>query len=174
LGEERGRNFAAVALTVTAIALDVSMDAWRAEKKCDAPWRTAGRAGDRNDRKRVLHIFAWWAWFSLWLPVLFFAPASATDFLRGLALKAGHSGWGANGMLQTWWGRALVASRGAAACMGNEVRLFLLFGSGACADTRPVALLGSLAGDAHVTIRTLAHILTWSTAAFCIVRGLPC
>jgi len=24
-----------------------------------------------------------------------------------------------------------------------------------------------------VTIRTLAHILTWSTAAFCIVRGLP-
>ena len=34
-----------------------------------------------------------------------------TDFLRGLALKAGHSGWGANAMLQTWWGRALVASR---------------------------------------------------------------
>ena len=37
----------------------------------------------------------------------------------------------------------------------------------------PVALIGTLAADAHMTIRTLAHVLTWTTAAFCLVRGLP-
>jgi hypothetical protein len=24
-----------------------------------------------------------------------------------------------------------------------------------------------------MTIRTMAHVLTWTTAAFCVVRGLP-
>jgi hypothetical protein len=33
---------------------------------------------------------------SFWLPILFFARGAATDFLRGLALKTGHSRWGVN------------------------------------------------------------------------------
>jgi hypothetical protein len=37
----------------------------------------------------------------------------------------------------------------------------------------PVALLGGLAADAHAMIRLGAHVLTWMTAAFCLVRGLP-
>jgi hypothetical protein len=37
----------------------------------------------------------------------------------------------------------------------------------------PVALLGDLATDAHTTIRAGAIALTWATAAFCFVRGLP-
>jgi len=37
----------------------------------------------------------------------------------------------------------------------------------------PVALVGQLAADAHDLIRVGAHVLTWITAAFCLVRGLP-
>jgi hypothetical protein len=37
----------------------------------------------------------------------------------------------------------------------------------------PVTLVGDLAADAHAMIRVGAHVLTWMTAAFCLLRGLP-
>ena len=37
----------------------------------------------------------------------------------------------------------------------------------------PVALIGELTADAHTMIRMGAQGLTWITAAFCLVRGLP-
>jgi len=111
---------------------------------------------------------------SLWLPVLFFARGAATDFLRGLAMKAGHSGWGANAMLRTWWGQALVASRwsrGLYAAM--KCLCFCYLGLELALTRGPVALVGDLAGDVHAMIRIGANVLTWMTAAFCLVRGLP-
>jgi hypothetical protein len=111
---------------------------------------------------------------SLWLPVFFFARGATTDFLRGLAMRAGHPGWGANAMLQTWWGRTLVASRwsrGLYAAM--KCLCFCYLGLELALTRGPVALLGDLATDAHTTIRAGAIALTWATAAFCFVRGLP-
>jgi len=37
----------------------------------------------------------------------------------------------------------------------------------------PVALVGELAADVHAMMRVGAQVLTWMTAAFCLVRGLP-
>ncbi len=37
----------------------------------------------------------------------------------------------------------------------------------------PVALIGELAADAKILISQGAHVLTWATAGFCFVRGLP-
>src|SRR5229473_2934194 len=37
----------------------------------------------------------------------------------------------------------------------------------------PVALLGEFAADVHAMIRVGAQMITWATAAFCLVRGLP-
>ena len=37
----------------------------------------------------------------------------------------------------------------------------------------PVALVGELAADVHGMIRAGANVLTWMTAAFCLLRGLP-
>src|SRR5438034_5343963 len=37
----------------------------------------------------------------------------------------------------------------------------------------PVALVSGLAADWHALIRIGAHVLTWATAVFCLVRGLP-
>jgi hypothetical protein len=77
-------------------------------------------------------------------------------------------------MLQTWWGRALVASRwsrGLYAAM--KCLCFCYLGLELALTRGPVALLGTLAADAHVMIRSGAHVLTWMTAGFCLVRGLP-
>lgn len=168
-------NLFAVALTVVAIALD-ALDGHIARKKQMATSIGAQLdvLGDRMIENVYFTYFAVVGMVSLWLPVLFFARGAATDFLRGLALKAGNAGWGANGMLQTWWGRALVASRwsrGLYAAM--KCICFCYLGLELALTRGPVALVGTLANDMHMTIRTFAHVLTWTTAAFCLVRGLP-
>src|SRR5581483_10484669 len=88
-------NLAAVILTVAAIALGAQVDI----------------LGDRIIENIYFTYFAVVGMVSVWLPILFFTRGAATDFLRGLALKSGRAGWGANSMLQTWWGKALVGSR---------------------------------------------------------------
>src|SRR5579871_4351261 len=168
-------NLAGVVLTVASIALD-ALDGHLARKRHMATPVGAqiDILGDRMIENMYFTYFAVVGMVSLWLPILFFARGAATDFLRGQALKAGHSGWGANSMLQTWWGRALVTSRwsrGLYAVM--KCLCFCYLGLELALTRGPVALVGTLANDMHITIRTLAHVLTWATAAFCIVRGLP-
>ena len=168
-------NLLAVALTVLSIALD-ALDGHLARKKKMAT--TVGAQldilGDRMIENLYFTYFAVVGMVSLWLPVLFFARGAATDFLRGLAMKAGRSGWGANVMLETWWGRMLVASRwsrGLYAAM--KCLCFCYLGLELALTRGPVALLARLAGDRYAVMRTGAFALTWATAVFCLVRGLP-
>ena len=168
-------NLAAVGLTVAAIGLD-ALDGHIARKRKMATPVGAQLdiLGDRMIENVYFTYFAVVGMVSLWLPVLFFARGAATDFLRGLAMKAGHSGWGANAMLQTWWGRALVGSRwsrGLYAAM--KCLCFCYLGLELALTRGPVALVGELAADVLVMIRVGAQVLTWTTAAFCLVRGLP-
>ncbi len=168
-------NLAAVALTVAAIALD-ALDGYIARQK-DLATPVGAQLdilGDRMIENVYFTYFAVVGMVSLWLPVFFFARGAATDFLRGLAIKAGHSGWGANAMLQTWWGRALVASRwsrGVYAAL--KCVCFCYLGLELALSRGPVAVMGGLAADVHAMIRLGAQVLTWMTAAFCLVRGLP-
>ena len=168
-------NLTAVGLTVATIALD-ALDGHIARKKKMATPVGAQLdiLGDRMIENVYFTYFAVVGMVSLWLPVLFFARGAATDFLRSLAMKAGHSGWGANAMLQTWWGRALVASRwsrGLYAAM--KCLCFCYLGLELALTRGPVALLGELGADIHALIHVGAQMLTWMTAAFCLVRGLP-
>src|SRR5438132_9584018 len=168
-------NLTAVALTVATIALD-ALDGHIARKNKMATPMGAQLdiLGDRMIENVYFTYFAVVGMVSLWLPVLFFARGAATDFLRGLALKAGHSGWGANAMLQTWWGRALVASRwsrGLYACM--KCLFFCYLGLELALTRGPVALIGEVAADAQMLMATAGQVLTWATAGFCFVRGLP-
>src|ERR1700694_1214087 len=168
-------NLSAVGLTVAAIGLD-ALDGHIARRNNLATPVGAQLdiLGDRMIENMYFTYFAVVGMVSLWLPVLFFARGAATDFLRGLAMKAGHSGWGANAMLQTWWGRALVASRwsrGLYAAM--KCLCFCYLGLELALTRGPVALVGELAADVPVTISGGAHVLTWMTAGFCLLRGLP-
>jgi CDP-diacylglycerol---glycerol-3-phosphate 3-phosphatidyltransferase len=168
-------NLLAVALTVASIALD-ALDGHLARKRKMATPVGAQLdiLGDRMIENVYFTYFAVAGMVSLWLPILFFARGAATDFLRGLARKTGRSGWGANAMLETWWGRMLVMSRwsrGLYAAM--KCLCFCYLGLELALTRGPVALLGRLAGERHAIIRTGALALTWATAVFCLVRGLP-
>ncbi len=168
-------NLAAVGLTVATIALD-ALDGHIARRKNLATPVGAQLdiLGDRMIENVYFTYFAVVGMVSLWLPVFFFARGAATDFLRGLAMRAGHSGWGANAMLQTWWGRTLVASRwsrGLYAAM--KCLCFCYLGLELALTRGPVALLGGMTVDMHSLIRTGALALTWMTAGFCLLRGLP-
>ncbi len=168
-------NLAAVGLTVAAIALD-ALDGHLARKKRLATPMGAQLdiLGDRMIENVYFTYFAVVGMVSLWLPVFFFARGAATDFLRGLAAKAGRSGWGASSMLNTRLGYALVASRWSRGIYaGLKCLCFCYLGLELALTRGPVALMGNLATEAHAAIRAGAHLLTWSTAAFCLVRGLP-
>jgi CDP-diacylglycerol---glycerol-3-phosphate 3-phosphatidyltransferase len=168
-------NLAAVGLTVTAIMLD-ALDGHLARKKKMATPVGAQLdiLGDRMIENVYFTYFAVVGMVSLWVPILFFARGALTDFLRGLAMKAGQSGWGANAMMQSWWGRVLVGSRwsrGLYAAM--KCLCFCYLGLELALTRGPVALIGELTVNAHLMIRTGAQALTWITAAFCLLRGLP-
>ena len=168
-------NLAAVALTVGSIALDALDGHIARKKKLATPMGAqVDILGDRMIENVYFTYFAVVGMVSLWLPVFFFARGAATDFLRGLAMRAGHSGWGASAMLQTWWGRALVSSRwsrGLYAAM--KCLCFCYLGLELALTRGPVALVGEVTADLHAMVRGGAHVLTWATAGFCFVRGLP-
>src|SRR5882762_9727807 len=164
-------NLAAVGLTVAAITLD-ALDGHIARKKKMATPMGAQLdiLGDRMIENVYFTYFAVVGMVSLWLPIFFFARGAATDFLRGLAMRAGHSGWRANAMLQTWWGRTLVASRwsrGLYAAM--KCLCFCYLGLELALTRGPVALLGELEADAQTFLSAGGQVLTSATAAFCFV-----
>jgi CDP-diacylglycerol---glycerol-3-phosphate 3-phosphatidyltransferase len=168
-------NLAAVGLTVASIALDAVDGHLARTKKLATPMGAQiDILGDRMIENVYFTYFAVVGMVSFWLPVFFFARGAATDFLRGLALRAGHSGWGANAMLESWWGRALVASRwsrGLYAAM--KCLCFCYLGLELALTRGPIALIGELSTDAQIVFSTGGLVLTWATAGFCFVRGLP-
>jgi CDP-diacylglycerol---glycerol-3-phosphate 3-phosphatidyltransferase len=168
-------NLLAVLMTVSSIALD-ALDGHLARKKKMATSVGAQLdiLGDRMIENLYFTYFAVVGMVSLWLPILFFARGAATDFLRGLAMTGGHFGWGANAMVETWWGRALVASRWSRGLYaGMKCLCFCYLGLELALTRGPVLFLSGLAGDWHTSVRAGAQLLTWTTAVFCLVRGLP-
>jgi phosphatidylglycerophosphate synthase len=168
-------NLAAVGLTVAAIALDaVDGHLARRQNLATPVGAQIDILGDRMIENVYFTYFAVVGMVSLWLPVFFFARGATTDFLRGLAVRAGHSSLGASAVGQTAWGRALVGSRwsrGTYAAM--KCLCFCYLGLELALTRGPVALLGEVAADAHAAIRAGAHVLTWATASFCLLRALP-
>jgi phosphatidylglycerophosphate synthase len=174
-GRSASMNLLAVALTVAAIVLD-ALDGHiaRTKKMATPEGAQIDILGDRMIENMYFTYFAVVGMVSLWLPMLFFARGAATDFLRGLAMRAGHSGWGANTMLQSWWGRALVASRWSRGAYATLKCLCFCYLGVELALTRwPVGLSGPASVDLHAAIRAGAQLLVWTTAAFCVLRGLP-
>jgi phosphatidylglycerophosphate synthase len=174
-GRKAWLNLLAVGLTVTAILLDALDGHLARKKKLATPEGTQiDILGDRMIENMYFTYFAVAGMVSVWLPMLFFARGAATDFLRSLAFKAGHSGWGMNGMLQNRWGRAFVSSRWSRGVYATMKCLCFCYLGLELALTRgPVALLTPITVATQTLVRTGAQSLAWATAAFCVVRGLP-
>lgn len=170
------RNFwcdiAALVLTIAAITLD-ALDGYLARRRKLATPLGAQLdiLGDRVVENLFFTFFAVTGLVSLWVPVLFFVRGMSTDFLRSLASRAGRTGFGANSMLQTWWGRALVASRASRAVYGAmKCVCFCYLG----VELTLVRLPESTLSPAQVAwVRAAAEALVLTTVAFCLIRAVP-
>jgi CDP-diacylglycerol--glycerol-3-phosphate 3-phosphatidyltransferase len=165
-------DLVAVALTVMAIALD-GVDGYVA--------RTRGLAtplgaqldilGDRVVENLFFTFFAVSGLVSLWVPILFFVRGTLTDFLRSLAARAGRSGFGRNGMIETGWGRALVGSRTSRGAYASlKCVCFCYLGL-----LLPMAHLpvGWISFNTQELLLSAGHGVVWATVIFCVIRAVP-
>jgi CDP-diacylglycerol---glycerol-3-phosphate 3-phosphatidyltransferase len=171
-GNAVAADLAAVGLTIAAIALD-GLDGYLA--------RTRGTAtplgaqldilGDRIVENLFFTFFAVSGLVSLWVPVLFFVRGTLTDFVRGLAAKAGRSGFGGGGMIETWWGRGLVASPGSrSAYAALKCICFCSLGLLVALGHAPVEWLDKAA---RLRLAALGQGLVAATVVFCVLRAIP-
>jgi len=169
-------DLAALSLTITAIALD-AVDGYIA--------RTHGLAtplgaqfdilGDRVVENLFFTCFAAAGLISLWVPVFFFVRGTATDFLRGLAARAGRSGFDGNSMLETWWGRSLVSSRASRAAYATlKCICFCALGIALSLRDTGATQAGSWAAAAGSNWPLpVAQTLAGIAVAFCVIRAIP-
>lgn len=165
-------GLAGIALTITAIALD-ALDGYLARTRNLATPLGAQLdiLGDRMVENVFFTFFAVAGLVSLWIPVVFFVRGTLTDFIRVLAVHSGRSGFGTAGMLQSWWGRTLVASRSSRTA----------YAALKCICFCSLGLLVSISHLTHewlsdpvrVGFTAFAQVLVGVTVAFCLVRALP-
>jgi CDP-diacylglycerol---glycerol-3-phosphate 3-phosphatidyltransferase len=175
-GDVLAADFAAVLLTITAIALD-GLDGYLARRRgLSTPLGAQiDILGDRIVENLFFTCFAVSGLVSLWVPVMFFARGAITDFLRGLAARQGRSGFGSASMLETWWGRGLVASRvsrGAYAVL--KCVCFCYLGLLFPLRQLPATTLAPwLPEFGQRGLLTTGRVLVGVTLGFCLVRAIP-
>ena len=165
-------GLAGVALTITAIALD-ALDGYLARtRNLATPFGAQlDILGDRLVENVFFTFFAVAGLISLWVPVVFFVRGTLTDFLRSLAAHSGRTGFGSVGMLESLWGRALVASRlSRVAYASLKCVCFCLLGILVSLSHTPPEWLGD---SVHTAFASLAQILVGATVAFCLIRAFP-
>ncbi|MGA7916272.1 MAG: CDP-alcohol phosphatidyltransferase family protein [Candidatus Acidiferrales bacterium] len=171
-GNSLAADLAAVVLTIAAIALD-GLDGYLARtRNLSTPLGAQlDILGDRVVENLFFTFFAVSGLISLWVPILFFVRGTLTDFLRSLASRAGHTGFGTNSMLETWWGRTLVASRPSRAAYATlKCVCFCYLGL-----LLPAARLTVtwLTADTRHALALAGQFLVGATVAFCVLRAIP-
>lgn len=171
-GTALAADLAAVLLTVAAIALD-GVDGYIA--------RTRGLStplgaqfdilGDRVVENLFFTFFAVSGLVSLWVPVLFFVRGTMTDFIRNLAARSGRVGFGQHSMLETRWGRIVVASRASRAAYATlKCLCFCYLGLLIPLPHAPAAWFSE---TARLWLSASGQILVAATVIFCVVRAVP-
>jgi len=168
-------NLVALGLIVAAITLD-AVDGWLARhyRLATPLGAQLDILGDRVIENLFFTFFAVCGLVSLWVPVTFFVRGTLADFLRGLAARAGKTGFGKNSMLETWWGRALVASRvsrGAYAAL--KCICFCYLGAEWALLHGAADSFGVAGATGYAALHFAQKIFVGATLAFCVVRALP-
>lgn len=162
----------ALVLTVGAISLD-AVDGYLARRRRLATPLGAQLdiLGDRVVENLFFTFFAVTGLISLWVPVFFFVRGTLTDFIRSVAARAGRSGFGKNSMLETWWGRSMVASRTSRAAYGvMKCLCFCYLGAELTLLRLPAAALTAAQTS---WLNVAAETLVGATVAFCFLRAVP-
>jgi phosphatidylglycerophosphate synthase len=165
-------DLAALALIVAAIALD-GLDGYLARRKnlATAMGAQFDILGDRIVENLLFTFFATGGLVTLWVPVFFFVRGTITDFFRSFAARSGRSGFGRNGMHETWWGRALVASRPSRAAYAALKCICFCYLGAEWSLTHASAF--QVSARAYEGISHGSRVLVGTTVAFCFVRAIP-
>src|ERR1700747_975651 len=165
-------NRPAILLPIATLALDGADGYIALKRKLATPLGAQfDILGDRVVENLFFTFFAATGSISFWIPVLFFVRGTLTDFLRGLAARSGRSGFGRNSMIETWWGRSLVASRPSrAAYAALKCACFCYLGL-----LLPLPRLPATWFDANSRqwLSGAGQGLVMATAAFCVIRAIP-
>ena len=165
-------DLVAVALTIVAIALD-GVDGYVARTRgLETPLGAQlDILGDRVVENLFFTFFAVSGLVSLWVPILFFVRGTLTDFLRSLAARAGRSGFGLGGMIETGWGRALVASRASRGAYATlKCACFCYLGLLLPMTHLPA---GWIRFSTQRLLLEAGQLVVWATVAFCVARAVP-
>src|SRR5215813_12810570 len=167
-------SIAALLLMMVVLALD-GVDGYVARRNGKAT--PIGAAFDIAADRMIESIF--WIYFavagliSFWIPVIVIARGGFTDFLRMIAFTEGQTAFGEKTMMQTWWGRILVGSRGSRAAYGViKCAAFCALGLWLTLADAPTwrAMLAAWFVQA-LSIGMTA--LTIATVVLCVMRGVP-
>jgi phosphatidylglycerophosphate synthase len=171
-------SLAALAFLLLALTLD-AVDGYvaRRNKQTSDVGAAFDIAADRIVESIYWIFFAAVGLVSFWLPVIVIARGGLTDFLRAIALAQGQTAFGEKTMMQTWWGKLLVGSRGSRAAYGIvKCAAFFALGLWLTLLQAPawMATLAAFAGQGLLTgLRLSAIGLAAATVIFCVVRGVP-
>ena len=102
----------------------------------------------------------------IWVPILFIVRSFVVDGLRSFALAKGKSAFG---MMHSWWGRFLVASRTVRGLYGLSKGLAF----GTLALSSAVASLGPQAQANAPWLPGAEVFLVYLSVVLCVVRGVP-
>lgn len=169
---------AGLGLIIAAIALD-GVDGWLARRK-NLATPLGGQIdilGDRIVENLFFTFFAVTGLVSLWVPVVFFVRGLLTDFLRGVAERAHRTAGDAsafrlNWMLESAWGRALVASRASRAAYGAlKCVCFCALAAELTFVRASIESLAALPWRFAFAVSTQA--LVGLTVGFCLLRASP-
>ena len=119
-------------------------------------------AGDRVVEMAYWIAFAALHWIPVWVPLLFLVRGTFVDAMRAQASEQGFTAFGENTMMESPLGKFLVASnfmRFTYAVVKAAAFCIVIAGTTKWAQGTPTAQIGL--------------ILTYGSAAFCVVRGVP-
>jgi len=116
---------------------------------------------------RVVEMMYWIAfavlnWIPVWVPLLFLVRGTFVDAIRAQASEQGFTAFGEKTMMETPLGKFLVASN------------FSRFTYAVCKALSFCLIILAQHSALHTTILpTVAIVLVYISAAFCVLRGLP-
>ena len=162
----------AVLVTILTIAMD-GLDGYVARRKGMATALGAqfDILGDRAVENLYFTFFATAGAISVWVPVFFFARGTLTDFVRGAAARYGRSGFGQESMLESGWGRALVASRASRLAYAS-LKCLCFVALGVEVSCAHVANSEAVAAW-QTALHAWASGIVAATVIFCLLRAIP-
>ena len=109
--------------------------------------------------------FACLGWLTMWIPIIVITRGLITDGLRSLAMEQGYTAFGSSTMMQTKWGKFIVAS--------NFCRFTYAVTKALAFAFLIIAHLPFDCDGCTNKVAFFAYTCAYIAVIFCVVRGIP-